>query len=104
MTDVPTFDWMPPDEAAQLLIAFAAVAFATAMCGALSLLFVNRIGNAIAVYADITSPLQAESAALVNTAQRMRAYVFKAIGNGDDPQTIRTQLDLFDAEGRDVEA
>jgi diguanylate cyclase (GGDEF)-like protein/PAS domain S-box-containing protein len=84
----------------KLLIAFAAVAFATAMCGALSLLFVNRIGNAIAVYADITSPLQAESAALVNTAQRMRAYVFKAIGNGDDPQTIRTQLDLFDAESR----
>jgi diguanylate cyclase (GGDEF)-like protein/PAS domain S-box-containing protein len=81
----------------KLLIAFASVAFATAICGALSLLFVNRIGNAITVYADITSPLQTASAALLDTAQRMRSQVFKAISNGDDPQTISTQLNLLDA-------
>jgi uncharacterized phage infection (PIP) family protein YhgE len=81
----------------KLLIAFASVAFATAICGALSLLFVNRIGNAITVYADITSPLQTASAALLDTAQRMRSQVFKAVSNGDDPQTISTQLNLLDA-------
>jgi diguanylate cyclase (GGDEF)-like protein/PAS domain S-box-containing protein len=82
----------------KLLLAFAVVACATAVCGALSLLFVNRIGNAIVVYADITSPLQAESAALIDTAQRMRVYVFKSVSNGTDPQTISTQLNLLDAE------
>jgi diguanylate cyclase (GGDEF)-like protein/PAS domain S-box-containing protein len=82
----------------KLFIAFAIVACATAICGALSLLFVNRIGNAIMVYADITSPLQAESAALIDTAQRMRMYVFSSISNGTDPQTISTQLNLLDAE------
>jgi diguanylate cyclase (GGDEF)-like protein/PAS domain S-box-containing protein len=84
----------------KLLIAFAVVACATAACGALSLSFVNRIGNAIMVYADITSPLQAESAALIDTAQRMRTYVFKSIGNGTDPQTISTQLNSLDEESR----
>ncbi len=82
----------------KLLIAFAIVACATAVCGALSLVFVNRIGNAIMVYADITSPLQAESAALIDTAQRMRMYVFSSISNGTDPQTISTQLNLLDEE------
>jgi diguanylate cyclase (GGDEF)-like protein/PAS domain S-box-containing protein len=82
----------------KLLIAFAGVACATAVCGALSLLFVNRIGNAIVVYADITSPLQAESTALIDTAQRMRMYVFSSISNGTDPQTISTQLNLLDEE------
>jgi diguanylate cyclase (GGDEF)-like protein len=84
----------------KLLIAFAVIAFATAACGALSLLFVNRIGSAITVYADITSPLQAESAALVDTAHQMRKYVIKAANDGQDPQTISTQLDLLDAVSR----
>ena len=84
----------------KLLIAFAVIAFATAACGALSLLFVNRIGSAITVYADITSPLQAESAALVDTAHQMRIYVIKAANDGKDPQTISTQLDLLDAVSR----
>jgi diguanylate cyclase (GGDEF)-like protein/PAS domain S-box-containing protein len=82
----------------KLLVAFAVVACATAVCGALSLLFVNRIGNAIMVYADITSPLQAESAALIDTAKRMRMYVFSSISNGTDPQTISTQLNVLDEE------
>jgi diguanylate cyclase (GGDEF)-like protein len=84
----------------KLLIAFAVIAFATAACGALSLLFVNRIGSAVTVYADITSPLQAESAALVDTAHQMRIYVIKAANDGKDPQTISTQLDLLDAVSR----
>ena len=84
----------------KLLIAFTVIAFATAACGALSLLFVNRIGSAITVYADITSPLQAESAALVDTAHQMRIYVIKAANDGKDPQTISTQLDLLDAVSR----
>ena len=84
----------------KLLIAFAVIAFATAACGALSLLFVNRIGSAITVYADITSPLQAESAALVDTAHQMRIYVIKAANDGKEPQTISTQLDLLDAVSR----
>jgi len=98
----------PPDSRTQaapslrskLFIAFAAVAFATAVCGALSLVFVNRIGSAITVYADVTSPLQTESAALVNTAHRMRSYVVKAASEGRDPQTITIQLDLLDAVSR----
>jgi diguanylate cyclase (GGDEF)-like protein len=84
----------------KLFIAFAIVALGTAVCGGLSLLFVNRIGNAIMVYADIASPLQVESAALLDTAQRMRTYVFRSIINGVNPQTIRTQLNLLDAESR----
>jgi PAS domain-containing protein len=84
----------------KLLFAFAVIACATAVCGGLSLLFVNRIGNAITVYADITSPLQAESAALIDTAQRMRVYVLKSISNGTDAHTISTQLNLLDEESR----
>jgi diguanylate cyclase (GGDEF)-like protein/PAS domain S-box-containing protein len=84
----------------KLLLAFAVVACTTAVCGVLSLVFVNRIGNAIAVYADITSPLQTESAALIDTAHQMRTYVFKATSDGNDSQTISTQLDRLDAVSR----
>ncbi len=91
---------MAPPLRRKLFLAFAAVALGTAVCGGLSLLFVNRIGNAITVYADVTSPLQAESAALIDTAQRMRLYVFKSIRNGVDPQEISGQLNLLDEESR----
>jgi diguanylate cyclase (GGDEF)-like protein len=89
-----------PSLRSKLFIAFAIVALGTAVCGGLSLLFVNRIGNAVMVYADITSPLQVESAALIETAQRMRVYVFRSIINGVNPQTISTQLNLLDEESR----
>jgi PAS domain S-box-containing protein len=82
----------------RLLIAFSILASVTAVCGALSLFFVDRIGRAVAVYSDITSPLQAESAALIDTAQRMRAYVLDSIGKGTDPGAIRTTLDVLDDE------
>ncbi len=85
----------------KLFVAFAIVALGTAVCGGLSLLFVERIGNAITVYADITSPLQAESAALIDTAQSMHAYVFRSIRNGVDSRAIRTQLNLLDEESRE---
>jgi diguanylate cyclase (GGDEF)-like protein/PAS domain S-box-containing protein len=84
----------------KLFTAFAIVALGTAVCGGLSLVFVNRIDNAITVYADVTSPLQAESAALIDTARRMRAYVFKSFRSGINPRTISTQLNVLDEESR----
>jgi diguanylate cyclase (GGDEF)-like protein/PAS domain S-box-containing protein len=84
----------------KLMIAFAVVASATVVCGGLGLLFVNRIGNAITVYADVTSPLQAESSALIDTTQRMRAYVYSSISNGTESRAISTGLILLDEESR----
>jgi hypothetical protein len=60
----------------KLILAFAGMAIMAGLCGAVGLLFVDRIGTSVSVFVDVTSPLLRESMALVDNAQRMRSVFF----------------------------
>jgi len=83
----------------RLLIAFAIMAAVAALCGGIGLLLIDRIGGAVTVYADVTSPLQTESAALVDITRGMRAKALATI-SGADTEVAADQLQELDRESR----
>ncbi|MBV9346869.1 MAG: EAL domain-containing protein [Pseudolabrys sp.] len=85
----------------KLLAAFAAMAVLTALCGGIGLLLLNRIGDAVTVYADITSPLQSETLSLVDAARRMRDAVQRELDGEGAATPAAEEIAALDKESRD---
>src|SRR3954454_2262104 len=84
----------------KLMLAFTAMAFLAGICGSVGLVFVDRIGVTVSTYSDVTSPLLAESKALLENALRMRSSVFRGVSEGDNPDVVAQSLSRLDAVGR----
>ena len=84
----------------RLFLAFGAMAAVTILMGAISLYFVDRVGNSVATYADVTSPLQTKSADALSAAQNMRDQVLRGIAERVDPEVLDERLAKLDEENR----
>jgi diguanylate cyclase (GGDEF)-like protein len=82
----------------KLVMAFAGMAALAGLCGAIGLLFVNRIGTNVAVFSEVTSPLLTESMALVENARRMRSVFFRVVNGGDAGDRLAQTLADIHAE------
>ena len=67
----------------QLLFAFALLSAVILLTGGSGLLFTKRIGGTVEVFSDVTSPLSAEAANLVQGAQLMTLKLFEALMQND---------------------
>ena len=79
----------------KLILAFVALSVMTAVCGAVGLFYVARIWKSESIFSNVTSPLLAETMALGDSAQRMRAaYGLGISGTADISTTTREIADL----------
>jgi methyl-accepting chemotaxis protein len=69
---------------AKLATAFLFLSLLIGICGIAGLVFVHRIGNTLAVFADITSPLLGQTVVLADNAQRMRSVFLDAMSQTDN--------------------
>jgi diguanylate cyclase (GGDEF)-like protein len=76
----------------KLIMAFAAMALMTAICGTVGLFFVDRIGATVSLFSDVTSPLLTESTALVSNMERMRVAFFRGTTDGENPDELARKV------------
>ena len=84
----------------KLMLAFVAMAMLTGFCGLVGLIFVDRIGTTVSIFAERTSPLLVESTALMDHAQRTRATFLDAVQNNRPPDEIEPTLDWLGFAGQ----
>ena len=82
----------------KLILAFAGMAVMAGLCGAIGLLFVDRIGASVSVFSDVTSPMLSESTALVDNARRMRSIVLRVVSGGENADRLPQQLSQLHVE------
>jgi diguanylate cyclase (GGDEF)-like protein len=83
---------------AKLVLAFGAIAALAGLCGLIGLVFVNRSAETVREFTDVTSLLQGESVALVETAQRTRSTFLNALSRGETTEQFSRQLTDLRAE------
>ena len=89
---------------AKLILAFLGLSLLIGICGAVGLLFIQRIGANVTVFADITSPMLGHSLQLVDNAQRMRAVLHDATSSdGAEDKYVKQLAELEAAAQRDIE-
>jgi hypothetical protein len=87
----------------KLLLAFLGLSLLIAVCGACGLLFIERIGANVTVFADVTSPMLGRTLRLVENAQQMRAVLVQA-GKDADGGKVAERLTPLEAVARkDIE-
>jgi diguanylate cyclase (GGDEF)-like protein len=84
----------------KLILAFAAMAVLTGVCGAVGYFFVNQIGQSVAVFSEVTSPLLSESIALVDNTRQMRTAFSQGIAADEPPDEIAHKLEALQNRGR----
>src|SRR5262249_62422540 len=74
---------------AKLILAFLGLSLLIGISGAAGLFFVQRIGAAVAVFSEVTSPLLTQSMDLADNAQRTRAAFLDGLSRGKSADEIK---------------
>jgi HAMP domain-containing protein len=83
----------------KLLVTFLSLAAMAGLCGAVGLIFFERIAGSASVLFEVNSPMLIESMALVDNADRMRSVVLEGVNHADASEDPLPNLMRLDDEG-----
>jgi diguanylate cyclase (GGDEF)-like protein len=83
----------------KLLVTFLSLAAMAGLCGAVGLIFFERIAGSVSVLFEINSPMLIESMSLIDNADRMRSVVLDGVNHPDDSADRLQTLMKLDDEG-----
>jgi diguanylate cyclase (GGDEF)-like protein/PAS domain S-box-containing protein len=83
----------------KLLVTFLSLAAMAGLCGAVGLIFFERIAGSASVLFEVNSPMLIESMALVDNADRMRSVVLEGVNHADAGEDPLPNLMRLDDEG-----
>jgi len=83
----------------KLLVTFLSLAAMAGLCGAVGLIFFERIARSASVVFEVNSPMLIESMALVDNADRMRSVVLDGVSHADASEDPLLSLMKLDDQG-----